>query len=141
MTPIIAGLGLAPHFTILAGYVPAGGSLSDPPGASVIAASVNWLEATLLGTVATTIAVLAVASIGLMMLAGRVNYRHGLTVIAGCFILFGARSIVAGLQSAVAGGDVAETSAPPPSPFAGLPPPAAQPANADPYAGAAVPTN
>lgn len=127
---------------ILASYASTTGSLTDPPGSSVIAASVSWLQATLLGTIATTIAILAVASIGLMMLAGRINVRHGATVIAGCFILFGARTIAAGIQSAVAGGDLAEASAPPaaaPSPFAGLPPPARPAANPDPYAGAAVP--
>lgn len=123
----------------LAGYAPAGGSLTDPPGASVIAASVNWLQATLLGTVATIIATLAIASIGLLMLAGRINVRHGLTVVLGCFILFGARTIVAGIQSGAAGGEEAEAASPPPSPFAALPPPAPPAANPDPYAGAAVP--
>jgi type IV secretory pathway VirB2 component (pilin) len=127
---------------ILASYASITGSLADPPGASVIAASLSWLQATLLGTVATTIAILAVASVGLMMLAGRVNVRYGLTVIAGCFILFGAASIVAGIRSFVAGGDLANASPPAvaPSPFASLPPPAAPTANNDPYAGASVPT-
>jgi hypothetical protein len=105
----------------------------------VIAASVAWLQAVLLGTVATVIATLAVASIGAMMLAGRINVRHGLTVVLGCFILFGARTIVAGIQTGAAGEEIVEASAPPPSPFAALPPPAPQPANPDPYAGAAVP--
>jgi hypothetical protein len=31
-----------------------------------------------------------------MMLTGRINWRYGVTVILGCFILFGASSIVAG---------------------------------------------
>jgi type IV secretion system protein VirB2 len=34
------------------------------------------------------------------MLSGRINRRHGVVVILGCFILFGAASIVAGIQSA-----------------------------------------
>ena len=55
---------------------------------------------TLLGTVATVIAVMAVASIGFMMLTGRMNWRFGATVIIGVFILFGATTIVAGIQSA-----------------------------------------
>jgi len=54
----------------------------------------------LLGTVATVIAVIAVASVGLLMLTGRMNWRYGATVILGCFILFGAASIVGGIQSA-----------------------------------------
>jgi type IV secretion system protein VirB2 len=31
------------------------------------------------------------------------NWRHGLTVIIGCFILFGAASIVAGIRQTAAG--------------------------------------
>jgi type IV secretion system protein VirB2 len=38
-----------------------------------------------------------------MMLTGRMNWRYGATVILGCFILFGAASIVAGIQSAAGG--------------------------------------
>ncbi len=59
----------------------------------------RWLEGTLLGTIATVIAVMAVATVGLLMLTGRINWRYGATVILGCFILFGAASIVAGIQS------------------------------------------
>jgi type IV secretion system protein VirB2 len=74
-------------------------SLSDPAGSGVIVAAVRWLEGTLLGTIATVVAVIAVASVGLLMLTGRINWRYGATVILGCFILFGAASIVAGIQS------------------------------------------
>jgi type IV secretion system protein VirB2 len=74
-------------------------SLSDPAGSGVIVAAVRWLEGTLLGTLATVVAVIAVASVGLLMLTGRINWRYGATVILGCFILFGAASIVAGIQS------------------------------------------
>lgn len=58
----------------------------------------------MLGTVATVIAVIAVAVVGFMMLTGRMNWRYGASVILGCFILFGAASIVAGIQSAAGGG-------------------------------------
>ncbi len=58
----------------------------------------------LLGTVATVAAVIAVAFVGFMMLTGRMNWRHGAAVIVGCFILFGATSIVAGIQTAASGG-------------------------------------
>jgi type IV secretion system protein VirB2 len=75
------------------------GSLSDPAGSGVIVAAVRWLEGTLLGTIATVVAVIAVATVGLLMLTGRINWRYGATVILGCFILFGAASIVAGIQS------------------------------------------
>jgi type IV secretion system protein VirB2 len=72
----------------------------DPAGSGVIVGAVRWLEGTLLGTVATVVAVIAVAVVGFMMLTGRINWRYGATVILGCFILFGAASIVAGIQSA-----------------------------------------
>jgi type IV secretion system protein VirB2 len=74
-------------------------SLSDPAGSGVIVSAVRWLEGTLLGTIATVVAIIAVASVGFMMLTGRINWRYGATVIVGCFILFGAASIVAGIQS------------------------------------------
>ncbi|MEJ7934880.1 TrbC/VirB2 family protein [Sphingobium sp. AN558] len=72
----------------------------DPAGSGPIVNAVHWLEGTLLGTVATVVAVMAVASVGFLMLTGRMNWRYGATVILGCFILFGAASIVAGIQSA-----------------------------------------
>lgn len=75
---------------------------ADPAGSGVLVSAVNWLQGTLLGTVATVVAVIAVASVGFMMLTGRINWRHGAVVILGCFILFGAGSIVAGIQSAAA---------------------------------------
>jgi type IV secretion system protein VirB2 len=75
------------------------GSLADPQGSGVLVAAVRWLEGTLLGTIATVVAVIAVASVGFLMLTGRINWRYGATVILGCFILFGAASIVAGIQS------------------------------------------
>lgn len=76
----------------------------DPEGSGVFVNAVHWLQGTLLGTVATVVAVIAIASVGFMMLAGRINWRHGAVVILGCFILFGAASIVAGIRSAAIGG-------------------------------------
>lgn len=72
---------------------------ADPQGSGVLVGAVQWMQGTLLGTVATVVAVIAVASVGLLMLTGRINWRYGATVILGCFILFGAASIVAGIQS------------------------------------------
>lgn len=74
----------------------------DPAGSGVLVGAVNWLQGTLLGTVATTAAVIAVAAVGFAMLTGRINWRHGAVVILGCFIVFGAASIVAGIQAASA---------------------------------------
>ena len=75
----------------------------DPQGSGVIIGAMNWLQGTLLGTVATTVAVIAIAAVGFLMLTGRINWRHGAIVIVGCFILFGAASIVAGIRSAATG--------------------------------------
>lgn len=74
-------------------------SYSDPQGSGVLVSAVNWLQGTLLGTIATVVAVIAVATVGFMMLTGRINWRYGVTVILGCFILFGASTIVAGIHS------------------------------------------
>jgi type IV secretion system protein VirB2 len=72
----------------------------NPQGSGPIVAALMWLQGTLLGNVATAVAVIAVAMVGFMMLTGRMNWRFGATVIIGCFILFGAGTIVAGIQSA-----------------------------------------
>lgn len=74
-------------------------SYSDPAGSGVLVSAVGWLQGTLLGTFATVVAVIAVATVGFMMLTGRINWRYGVTVVLGCFILFGATSIVAGIHS------------------------------------------
>jgi type IV secretion system protein VirB2 len=79
-------------------------SFADPEGSGPIVNAMGWLQHTLLGTVATVAAVIAVASFGFLMLTGRMNWRYGATVILGCFILFGAGAIVAGIQSAASGG-------------------------------------
>ena len=76
---------------------------ADPAGSSPILGALDWVQGTLLGTVATTAAVIAVAAVGFLMLTGRIEWRRGLTVIVGCFIIFGATAIVAGFRSAAGG--------------------------------------
>ncbi|MBB4087523.1 TrbC/VirB2 family protein [Sphingomonas carotinifaciens] len=71
----------------------------DPQGSGPIVAALGWLQGTLLGHVATAVAVIAVAMVGFMMLTGRLNWKFGGTVIIGCFVLFGSAAIVAGIQS------------------------------------------
>jgi type IV secretion system protein VirB2 len=80
-------------------------SNANPEGSGVLVRAVQWLQGTLLGTIATVVAVIAVASVGFLMLTGRINWRYGATVILGCFILFGAASIVAGIQSTASYGN------------------------------------
>jgi len=78
----------------------AGSAQADPQGSGPILAALLWLQGTLMGNVATAVAVMAVAAVGLMMLTGRLNWRMGATVILGCFILFGAAAIVSGIRQA-----------------------------------------
>lgn len=79
-------------------------SFADPAGSGPLVNAVSWLQGTLLGTVATVVAIIAVASVGFLMLTGRMNWRYGATVILGCFILFGAASIVGGIQASAGAG-------------------------------------
>lgn len=90
----LVGFGLlisSPAFAAVAG---------DPAGSGVIVGALAWLQGTLLGTVATVAAVIAVACVGFMMLTGRIDWRHGAVVVIGCFVLFGAASIVGGIRAA-----------------------------------------
>ena len=81
---------------------PASAQGADPQGSGPIVAALSWLQGTLLGNVATAVAVIAVAMVGFMMLTGRLNWRFGATVIVGCFVLFGSAAIVTGIQSTAA---------------------------------------
>ena len=83
---------------------PALAQAANPQGSGPIIAAMAWLQGTLLGNVATAVAVMAVAAVGFMMLTGRMNWRFGATVIIGTFILFGAGAIVSGIQAAAAVG-------------------------------------
>jgi type IV secretory pathway VirB2 component (pilin) len=122
----------------------ASSSLADPVGSGVVVAAVQWIEGTLLGTAATSVAVVCVAAVGLMMLSGRIDVRRGASVVLGCFILFGAPSIAAALHALAAGGAPAPAAAEPvyaPPPYVPPPPPPLPPPrlNPDPYGGASVP--
>jgi type IV secretion system protein VirB2 len=114
-------------------------ALSSPGRSAALVEAVYWVQGTLLGTFATTVAVIAIAWIGFGMLSGRINLQRGAVVILGCFIVFGAPMIGAGLIKV--GGAVGERdvvvaipSAPPPPPR-----PTSSPIPYDPYAGASVP--
>ena len=100
IVPRVAGLAFLPF---LAGPADAQVAAPDPAGSGPILGAVSWLQGTLLGNVATAVAVIAVAAIGFMMLSGRINWRYGATVVVGLFVLFGAGSIVGGIRS-IAGG-------------------------------------
>lgn len=93
---------LLPFSASSASYAQTG--YGDPAGSGPVVGALQWLQGTMLGTVATVVAVMAVAAVGFMMLTGRMNWRYGAMVILGCFVLFGAASIVGGIQSAAAPG-------------------------------------
>jgi type IV secretion system protein VirB2 len=88
--------------TLILAASPASAQGADPQGSGPIVAALSWLQGTLLGNVATAVAVIAVAMVGFMMLTGRLNWRFGATVIVGCFVLFGSAAIVTGIQSTAA---------------------------------------
>ena len=113
-------------------------SLADPSEMSIFLAAAEWAEGLLLGTLATVIAVIAIAAVGYLMIMGRVKIRRGLTVVLGCFILFGAPFIARGFRGL--GGDGAATASNVEPPEATATPllPKQVPETYDPYAGAAV---
>jgi type IV secretory pathway VirB2 component (pilin) len=119
-------------------------SLADPLGTSPLVSAADWLQQTLLGTIATAVAVIGVATIGFMALSGRIHIRRAATVLLGCFILFGASGIAAGLKSLGdevrgPGGVTATNNVAPVSPLPPAPSQAPRNSAYDPYAGASVP--
>jgi hypothetical protein len=108
-----------------------------------IDSALGWISGGLLGTVAVTVAVIAIAAIGILMLSGRIDIRRSAWVIVGCFIIFGASTIAAGINSAITSGEsaapIAEIDPPPYYPPASPVVPQPAPGGNDPYAGAAVP--
>lgn len=72
-------------------------SLTDPPAVSPLTEGVAWIQGAALGSTATIVAVIAVATIGMLMLSGRLELRRGIAVVIGSFILFGASGVAAAL--------------------------------------------
>ena len=110
------------------------------PHGGAIPTAVSWIEATLLGSAATSVAVLAIALLGMSMLWGRFDLRAAARVVLGAFFLFGAQLVAEQMMANMRGGEVAATDIVQQS--APLPPAPPIPKNApaqDPYAGAAVP--
>lgn len=106
-----------------------------------------WLIEILSGSLAVSVAIIAVASLGLLLLSGRLDIRRGLRVVLGCFLVFGAASIARALlgasQSLVEERAVAMPVFVPviaePNPLPNQPSPqSSSPSPFDPYAGAAV---
>lgn len=109
------------------------------PSDAAIPAAVEWAVGTLLGSVTTGAAVLAVAFLGFGMLFGHLDWRTGARVVLGIFILFGAPMIARELAVLARDGTGAETGQ---VAAAGIPQTHAILKNAsaaDPYAGAGLP--
>jgi type IV secretion system protein VirB2 len=60
----------------------AAASQVNPQGSGPIVSALMWLQGTLLGNVATAVAVIAVAMVGFMMLTGRMNWRLGQALVS-----------------------------------------------------------
>lgn len=108
----------------------------NAPGLS---GAIRWIESLMLGSLATIAAILAVAIIGFLLLEGRMDWRRGARTIFGCFLIFGAPLIAAGLlvptHARVPKMSLLTVQAEVP------PPPTRAPQQYDPYAGAALPAN
>lgn len=99
--------------------------------------AIQWVEQLLLGSVATIAAIIAVGLIGLLSLDGRLDWKRGARTILGCFLIFGAPIIAAGLILPTNPSILnAERESAEPSV---APPPLRPPEQYDPYAGAALP--
>lgn len=112
-------------------------SLFDPAGQPVLTSAADWLTELLSGSVATAICVIAVATLGMMMLSGRISFRRGFQVILGCFLVLGASIVSTELQQFARGGG-SETPPAPQVIEVQSPPKALPRANYDPYAGASL---
>ena len=117
-----------------AGYSSA--PLASGDGFDTLPAAINWLTQLATGTAAVMLCVIAIATIGLMMLGGRLNLRRGARIILGCFVLLGAPAIASGLMSI---GEDGATPPPPPVQTAPIEPRLElPPSNYDPYARASL---
>lgn len=115
------------------------GSLFDAPAVPPIDTASSWVAGALSGSLATALCVVAVALLGVLMLRGRLPVREGVQVVAGCFLLFGASAVAAGLMSAGVGrSGVGRASPDQVRPYTLQTSPPPPPADYDPYAGASV---
>ena len=107
-------------------------SLLEPPTTSPFAEAAEWVTGTLLGSVAVSLCVIAIAFVGLRMMTGHLAVRDGLRVVVACFVLLGASTIAAGLQRAA--GELSPQESPAAMPVQETAPEPLSPAT-DPFAG------
>lgn len=112
--------------------------LSADLDTTALSDAVRWVAELLTGRVATLVAILAVASVGIACLEGRIDSKRAIRVVLGCFIVFGAPTIAAGLIDLPP--PAASVSVDPHTqPLIETRPPPPPQAPHDPYAGASVP--
>lgn len=99
--------------------------------------AVGWLTHALLGSVATSVAALAIAAVGCLLLTGRIPVTRGAATLLGCFIIFSASTIANGIVAGVRTRQPVAIASPP-SPAYDAKTPSLAPY--DPYAGASLPT-
>lgn len=115
-------------------------SLFDAPPQPVLGAAGSWIEGLLGGTFATTLCVIAIAILGLLLLAGMLRVRRSVEAVLGCFLLLGAGVLAVQLQQLATGaaGTGRTGGAQVILPTPAEEPPPLPPANYDPYAGASL---
>lgn len=112
------------------------GSLASAPPESAISAATDWVNSLLFGPFATAIGIIAIASIGLALMLGRVEIKRSIWAVFGCFLIFGARGIAIGLISYTTHTETQNMSAQ----GTNQPTFTLNAYNYDPYAGAAIET-
>ena len=94
-------------------------AVTDP---NAIGGAASWLQSALIGSVATSVAIIAVGWLGLMLIAGRLPSRRAAQLVLGCFIIFGANRIAAGIVRGLRSSGAEALTAPmQASPFAATP--------------------
>ena len=99
----------------------------------------QWVEQVLIGPLGTSLAVVAVAWFGFVMLTGRLSPRRGGLLVLGCFVLFNASDLARALVDLARGSGSASRPIAAQQITVPLPPTPKNPPPYDPYAGAAVP--
>ena len=104
---------------------------------SAIATAAGWAAQLLSGSLATILALVAIALVGFALLQGEIPLRRGTQVVLGCFVVFGAPLTATELLQLAQGWEYSRPSANEDQGPVLLNP--VMPSPADPYAGAAVP--
>lgn len=109
-------------------------------GPNVFAAALGWLNGVLTGTMAIIVATISIASIGFLLMSGRICLRRAAQILVGCFVLFGASAISAGIIDLLRGDGGLPETASLPAPPAHVLPVQNRPQPYDPYAAASLPS-